>query len=115
MGYIDKEKQREYQRRWYKKNKDYVVNKQRERRGEQRKIIRDAKSVPCSDCGREYPYYVMDFDHREDKLANISQMPVKYNSFEILDAELAKCDVVCSNCHRIRSYERGYNNGCVVL
>ncbi len=34
-------------------------------REETRVIVREAKSVPCADCGVKYPYYVMDFDHRD--------------------------------------------------
>lgn len=70
------------------------------------KIIYEAKSVPCADCGVSYPPYVMDFDHRGDqpKVADISKMRVAATQ-KVLD-EIAKCDVVCSNCHRIRTFKR---------
>jgi hypothetical protein len=55
------------------------------------------------DCGSTYPYYVMDFDHRENKKFNIG--PNSYStSFADLKAEIDKCDVVCANCHRERTY-----------
>jgi hypothetical protein len=48
----------------------------------------------------------MDFDHRQGEakvinLANASRM----TRSKILE-EIAKCDVVCSNCHRERTYLR---------
>jgi hypothetical protein len=66
------------------------------------------KSVPCADCGGRFPRVCMDFDHvRGDKVASISQMiRMSYSWDNILD-EIAKCEVVCSNCHRVRTASRG--------
>ncbi len=62
------------------------------------------KSRPCADCGRSYNPWVMDFDHRNpsEKLGNIAHL---YHEKRILE-EVAKCDVVCSNCHRERTHQR---------
>ncbi|MBA3694184.1 MAG: hypothetical protein H0X15_11020 [Acidobacteria bacterium] len=51
--------------------------------------------------------YVMDFDHRvgEEKKAHVSRLVGMMNLQNLLD-EIEKCDVVCANCHRIRTYER---------
>jgi len=50
----------------------------------------------------------MDFDHvRGEKVLSISAMVHKGFSWESILAEIAKCDVVCSNCHRIRTAARG--------
>lgn len=67
--------------------------------------IREAKNVPCHDCGERYHYCVMDFDHREGepKLFAVSRGS---SSRETLIAEIAKCDVVCANCHRVRTWTR---------
>ncbi len=67
-------------------------------------IIIEAKSVPCADCGVRYPPYVMDFDHRNpaEKLGNIG-CGRKWGEPR-LRAEIAKCDVVCANCHRERTH-----------
>lgn len=56
------------------------------------------------DCGVPYPYYVMEFDHRDpsQKLANIGRL--LGNSWKRLKDEIAKCDVVCANCHRERTH-----------
>jgi len=69
--------------------------------------LRDLKTkTPCVDCGINYPYYVMDFDHvRGVKQANVMEL-VSTLSKKRIDLEIAKCEIVCSNCHRIRTHMR---------
>ena len=69
--------------------------------------LRDLKTkTPCIDCGINYPYYVMDFDHvRGVKQANVMEL-VSTLSKKKIDEEIAKCEIVCSNCHRIRTHMR---------
>ena len=69
--------------------------------------LRDLKtSTPCVDCRISYPYYVMDFDHvRGQKHANVMEL-VSTLSKKKIDEEIAKCEIVCSNCHRIRTHMR---------
>lgn len=62
------------------------------------------ESNPCKDCGRKYPYYVMDFDHLRDKIDSVSHM-IGTSKAKIA-AEIAKYDLVCANCHRIRTFSR---------
>jgi hypothetical protein len=59
---------------------------------------------PCTDCGIVYPPYVMQFDHLDGttKTANVASLRNK----EKILLEVAKCELVCANCHAIRSYER---------
>lgn len=71
-----------------------------------RKVVREAKNKPCTDCGCVFPWYVMDFDHvRGEKRFGIAQM-LQHQGIETILLEIAKCDVVCSNCHRIRTFNR---------
>jgi hypothetical protein len=72
-----------------------------------RALIRTAKEKPCADCGVQYPYFVMDFDHRDpsQKVACINVLA--WCSEQALREEIAKCDVVCANCHRMRTWGRG--------
>jgi hypothetical protein len=46
----------------------------------------------------------MDFDHKPgfEKVKNVSQA----NTFAMVESEMAKCDLVCANCHRIRTWNR---------
>jgi len=60
------------------------------------------------DCGGQFPPYVMDFDHRpgEQKAYAVSEMVSRMVRWEKIEAEVAKCDLVCSNCHRVRTFNR---------
>lgn len=99
-----------YQRQWYQRNRARHianVNEVRRRlRREHQRIVAEAKSRPCADCGVVYPPHVMDFDHvRGSKQWAIGGMKGTVSTRALLD-EIAKCDVVCANCHRIRSHRR---------
>ena len=61
----------------------------------------------CLDCGAGNPM-VLEFDHipgRGKKEANISDLLQRGSWIKIV-AEIAKCDIVCANCHRIRTHTR---------
>lgn len=58
----------------------------------------------CADCGfNEFPE-ALDFDHQRDKLFGISAK--LHYPIEVLLAEAEKCEVVCANCHRLRTVTR---------
>jgi hypothetical protein len=85
--------------RTYRKEQGY----KRAALSERRRWIDSLKDRPCADCQQTFPPVVMDFDHvRGDKVASISLM-LGWRKDRIL-AEVAKCDVVCANCHRIRTH-----------
>lgn len=94
---------------WYQRNKQRhgaAVSRLNARiRARNRQLVERAKDVPCVDCGVRYPSFVMDFDHvRGEKRANVSQLAGTGASEEAILAEIAKCDVVCANCHRERTH-----------
>jgi hypothetical protein len=68
-------------------------------------LIEYFASHPCVDCGEADPV-VLEFDHLEEKSFNIAK-GLRDRSWEALVAEIAKCDVVCANCHRRRTAVRG--------
>lgn len=90
----------------YKRNKRSYLDRNARAYQRHRDLIRQMKSRPCADCGVQYPYYVMDFDHRDshEKLFELNSVARK-TLLGIL-REIAKCDVVCSNCHRERTHRR---------
>lgn len=65
----------------------------------------------CEDCRRTYPANVFDFDCvvEEGDHICVGKLLDKTASWDRLARELAKCEMVCSNCHRQRTYERLYN------
>lgn len=73
----------------------------------QARMLDEIKGVPCADCGGRYAACSMDFDHRvgEHKRQAVSRMIGRAGASTIL-AEVAKCDIVCANCHRERTYRR---------
>jgi hypothetical protein len=60
------------------------------------------------DCGNKYPAVCMDWDHVRGEKTQIVSRLVGANTSETSKAqvlaEIAKCDLVCSNCHRIRTF-----------
>lgn len=63
-------------------------------------------SRPCKDCGNKFHPEVMEFDHvRGEKLFQLSDA-VRGKSLRDIATEIAKCDLVCANCHRIRTFSR---------
>ena len=95
--------QREVSQAYYRDNRGAHLDRAYRRRAHLRQLINEAKSKPCADCGVSYPFYVMDFDHRDDKSFAISQA-WRTRSWERVLLEIKKCDVVCANCHRERTY-----------
>tara|TARA_Y100000310_G_C20309159_1_gene635412 strand:- start:340 stop:696 length:357 start_codon:yes stop_codon:yes gene_type:complete len=64
------------------------------------------KTAACTDCGETNPI-VLEFDHvRGKKLGRIARL-ARDGSLEDLKLEIAKCEVVCANCHRIRTHKQG--------
>lgn len=86
------------------------LSKQQERkrvRERAQEFIRAAKDRPCADCGIQYHYSVMQFDHiKGTKKMDISKMVRDRYSLPSIRKELSKCEVVCANCHAYRTWER---------
>lgn len=105
-----KEKHAAASKRWYEKNKALAKSRAVEcnsrRREERTELINKIKNVPCLDCGNSYPPYVMDFDHRDpgQKSFSIGGKGKNEHTLALLLEEIAKCDVVCANCHRERTH-----------
>lgn len=97
---------REQSRVYYEQNKGVYQDRQRRHRQRIREVIDNLKRVPCADCGRSYPACVMDFDHRDPKkkTMNLSMATRRGWSITRVVEEASKCDVVCANCHRLRTF-----------
>lgn len=77
----------------------------RKRSEKRRQLVRKFKDVPCTDCGVKYHYSAMQFDHLKDKKFAVA-VGKDHRAINKLLEEIRKCEVVCANCHAIRSWER---------
>ena len=92
-------------KRYSEKHKEHLRLYHQRRCQERRAWLNELKDHPCVDCGRMYPPECMDFDHvRGDKTKCVGHL-FNVNKTRTLD-EIAKCDLICSNCHRIRTAKR---------
>ena len=112
MPYKDTIKQKKAQHESYLRNKLRVIERSNVKRSKIRKYIQDIKEEnPCMDCGVQYAYYVMHLDHcRGIKNSPVSRLVREGRSLILIKREIEKCDLVCANCHAIRTFERMYPN-----
>lgn len=84
-----------------RKMQDQVAERYRARRAELDSIKLRAG---CIDCGYRLDARALDFDHRDPelKVAGIPQLILL--DWETVLREIAKCDIRCANCHRIRTF-----------
>ena len=70
------------------------------------KFAASLKNKPCSDCGNTFPSECMDWDHRPGEVKVGCVTTLIQGNLEIALKEIEKCDLVCANCHRIRTAKR---------
>jgi len=106
---------RDFNRRHYADNKDKRKAQVAKRRRELKKWFKEYKEgLHCTDCGdsaSDNPW-ALEFDHIDptEKKRTISRMVSEGRSKDSILEEIAKCEPVCSNCHRLREYNR-YKSG----
>jgi len=102
MPYKDKAKQLQYQRQHYQDNKEaYQDRAKKGRRAKIALVLKIKLQSCCIHCGERHPA-CLDFHHRPDevKVTEVATMVREHFKDEDILAEIAKCDVVCANCHR---------------
>src|SRR5258705_499129 len=91
-------------RRYRARNRCELNRKQRETARVHHRWCDALKNKPCVDCGIKYPPHVMDWDHVSGvKRFNLGNARQRYGHLGIREqilVEIAKCDLVCANCHR---------------
>jgi hypothetical protein len=119
MPYKDPDVRKAYQKAYsnnhYEANKEIYKSrsaayniKARKRNAE---YIQNIKSnTPCTDCGKKYPYYVMQFDHIYEKNGAVADLARASVSIARLQREIDGCELVCSNCHAERTYSRKFDD-----
>ena len=90
------------------KNKELAYSRSLVSKEKRKNIIREIKeSKPCIDCKTFYPYYVMHFDHMKssEKIDKVSAI-IHTSSLDTILKEIEKCELVCANCHSVRTWKR---------
>lgn len=91
---------------WAAENRDSMLQYLREKGRAFREWVDSLKAgKPCMDCSGTFPPYVMEYDHvRGEKRHSIGNM-ANHKRERVLE-EIAKCELVCCACHRVRSHNR---------
>jgi hypothetical protein len=94
-----REYNRTYQREWAQRNRHRLAGYRQRKKEEVRGIIAEAKSGGCIRCGEADPP-CLDFHHLRDKDSVVAGLACAGWSVERVRREIAKCVVLCANCHR---------------
>jgi hypothetical protein len=77
----------------------------RDKQNLKRRLAEIKEASGCVDCGINN-HIILDFDHLRNKKYNISRMIHDGFSWKAIKKEIEKCEIVCANCHRIRTHNR---------
>ena len=114
-----RERRTAYSKRWKKRNKEkvaaeakkwYEIHKSAIRAKSIRAYIEDKYGgTPCMDCDGVFDWCAMDFDHRPEEtklfqIASFGSRKFTPENLATVEKEIAKCDIICSNCHRVRTF-----------
>lgn len=93
-----------YPRRVTRKTRDEINEHKRVKIVELRTLLTDLKvSSGCLTCGIKHPAF-LEFHHRDPKEKSFGLGQLKVRSMSRILFEVAKCDVLCANCHRLRHW-----------
>jgi hypothetical protein len=98
---------------YYARNSRREIERVRGRQDLTIAFLRDLRERPCADCGGTFAAHQMDFDHRDplQKAFRLTMGAAMLKRRDILMEEVQKCDIVCANCHRLRTWERHRRRG----
>ena len=89
----------------YKNNKETYVQRNKNKQNiNKTKLLEYLHDKSCIDCGNS-DHRVLEFDHLYDKKKDISRAIRDWSWISVLE-EIKKCEIVCCNCHRIRTLQR---------
>ena len=107
MPYKNPEAAKAAKARHYQKNKALYLGKAQEARQVREQYVFDLKSTTaCVDCNTIYHPCQMQYDHiNDDKVASVSDL-IRYSTLAAVKLEISKCELVCANCHMMRTWLR---------
>lgn len=83
----------------------YASDKNSKFRRTAREYIAEVKrDVPCADCGGNFPPCCMHFDHVPERGPKLFNLGSGDYSIKAVQAEIEKCDILCANCHAVRTW-----------
>jgi hypothetical protein len=92
-----------------RKNKDRIRARDKKKYKERVEYINALKIARgCVDCGYRAHPVALQFDHRDPAKKKFAISSRMNNNWEVILAEIEKCDVRCANCHQIRTFEEGH-------
>lgn len=101
-----KEKHKKFSAEHYQKNKDKYKKRLIDRRLWNKEFLyRVLRKSKCVDCGESNPI-CLEFDHLSNKKAGVAELCHQGYSIKNIKKEMKKCEVVCRNCHMIRTCQR---------
>jgi hypothetical protein len=105
---------KEYRRQHYLDNKQKYIDKSAKIRIQNKiKFYEWLSKQECADCGNS-DTRVLEFDHVRGKKLGVVSVMIGHVSKKRLLEEIAKCEIVCANCHRIRTAKQfNYMKGSV--
>ncbi len=104
-----RECRRSYDRQYYaERGRAARAARNRERANKARAWMASVKEgMSCRDCNETFPAWVMHWDHLPEfeKAGDVSEMVTSRTRAAVLE-ELKKCELVCANCHVMRTVIR---------
>lgn len=95
-----------YVKQHYETNRVAYIARSKVCNDKHKRWFEELKNKPCIDCQRSFHFSQMDFDHLENKEMNLSDMIRRGFGKKKILKEVEKCELVCANCHRLRTYNR---------
>jgi len=111
MNELHKKTQRQYNKTWHQNNKDKRRKYNLATKLKLKQYIIDIKSVQgCKLCGFSHPA-ALDFHHRDPMGKEFAVAVAIRNGYGLnkIKTEIAKCDLICANCHRILHWNEKQN------
>lgn len=80
-------------------------------------VNRVKKNALCADCRTDYPYYILQFDHvvNDNENTYIAKLVASPVSIKRLKDEIRQCEIVCANCHKMRTQKRRWEGTHLVF
>lgn len=98
----NKENLLEYQKKYRKENKNKILNRTRNKRKERILFGIRYHGNKCNSCGNSFDPCQYDFHHLDPESKSFTISENILVSLDKFEEEVAKCELLCANCHRLK-------------